>query len=68
MLPRLGARTDLAIEVITKTRSEYQTLDYAKLGLPKAPAIMIDDDVIVEGQTIDERELENLIELRKRAT
>lgn len=68
MLPRLGTRNDLAIEVITKTRSEYQTPDYAKIGLPKAPAIMIDNDVIVEGQSIDEKELENIIERRKEET
>ena len=59
MLPRLGAKYAIEIEVITKPRAEYRM----EAG-PKAPAIKIGDEVIVEGRDIEERELENLIEQR----
>ena len=53
----MGNKEDIAIEVISKPRPEYQSEAYAELGLPKAPAIMVGDDVIVEGRDIDEGEL-----------
>jgi hypothetical protein len=54
MIPRLGEQFGIEIEVISKPRGEYQTAAYAQLGLPKAPAIMIDNSVIVVGGDIDE--------------
>jgi hypothetical protein len=62
MLPRLGELfPNNAIEVISKPRQEYQTVAYAELGLPKAPAIMMAGEVIVEGRDIDESALEMAI-------
>lgn len=61
MLPRLGALFPDTIEVITKPRQEYQTMAYAELGLPKAPAIMADGETIVEGKDIDDSVLEMAI-------
>ncbi len=57
MLPRLGEKFDVHFEIVERPRHEYQSLAYADLGLPKAPAIMIGGDVIVEGRDIDEQEL-----------
>ncbi len=38
--------------------------EYSKLDLPKAPAIMIDKEIVVEGSDIDEDKLENIIRSR----
>ncbi|MDD5758695.1 MAG: hypothetical protein PHI06_06390 [Desulfobulbaceae bacterium] len=58
MLPRLGKLFPDAIEVISKPRQEYQTMAYAELGLPKAPAIMVGNEIITEGKDIDDSALE----------
>ncbi len=58
MLPRLGELFPDAIEVISKPRQEYQTMAYAELGLPKAPAIMVGNEIITEGKDIDDSALE----------
>jgi glutaredoxin len=57
MMPRLGEKFDIEIEVISKPRAEYKSGKYIASGLPKAPAIMIDDKVIVEGRDIKEEKL-----------
>ena len=61
MLPRLGELFPNAIEVISKPRQEYQTTAYAELGLPKAPAIMMGNEVVTEGKDIDDSTLETAI-------
>ena len=61
MLPRLGELFPNAIEVISKPRQEHLTMVYAELGLPKAPAIMVGDEIITEGKDVDDSVLENLI-------
>jgi len=61
MLPRLGELFPDAIEVISKPRQEYQTMAYAELGLPKAPAIMVGGEIITEGKDIDDSVLEMAI-------
>lgn len=61
MLPRLGKKFDLPIEVVSKPRDAYQSLTYADLGLPRAPAIMLGGEVLVAGRDIDEQELEEKI-------
>ncbi|MFZ5771859.1 MAG: NEPxGxxU motif selenoprotein TsoC [Thermodesulfobacteriota bacterium] len=64
MLPRLSEKFDIPFEVSERPRHEYQSLAYADLGLPRAPAIMIGGDVIVEGRDIDEQELEKILRQR----
>lgn len=56
MLPGLGAMEQVTVEVISKPRDEYSTAAHAATGLPKAPAIMIDDTVLVT-KDITEKEL-----------
>ena len=58
MIPRLGKKYGIEIEVISKPRAEYQSGEYITSGLPKAPAIMLGDRVIVAGRDISEHELE----------
>jgi hypothetical protein len=43
MMPRLGDRYQIDIEVTSKPNSEYQTDDYFALDLPVAPAVMVGD-------------------------
>ena len=62
MLPRLGEKYDIEVETISKPRAEYQTDEYLKLGLPPAPAAMVDDEVVVQGPTnISEQKVEAAI-------
>lgn len=55
MLPRLGEKYEIEIKVISKPRSEYQTAEYLKLGLPPAPAVMVSDEVVGQGPISEEK-------------
>lgn len=48
MIPGLGEKYGIEVEVISKPREEYASEAYSKLGLPVAPAIMIGEEVLVE--------------------
>ncbi len=61
MAPRLGAKHPLEIEMRSNPRAYYQSPEYMELNLPAAPAVMVGDEVIVEGSDIGERELECVI-------
>jgi hypothetical protein len=61
MLPRLGAKYKITIETISKPRADYQTDDYFVLDLPVAPAVMIEDEIIVEGADVSEGAIEECI-------
>lgn len=58
MMPRLGATYPIEIEVISKPKAEYQTDAYFELDLPVAPAVMVAEEIVVEGASISEREVE----------
>ncbi len=60
-MPRLGQKYELETEVISKPRAEYQTDEYFELDLPTAPAVMVDDEIVVEGSDVAEDKLENVI-------
>ena len=57
-MPRLGEKYPIEIEVTAKPKSAYETDEYFALDLPVAPAIMVGDDIVVEGADIDEHEVE----------
>ena len=61
MLPRLGEKYDIEVEVISKPRAEYQSPDYLKLGLPPAAAAMVADEVVAQGADISEEKVEAAI-------
>ena len=61
MLPRLGEKYDLDIEVISKPRAEYNTDEYFALDQPCAPAVMVGEEIVVEGADIAEEKLEAVI-------
>ncbi len=61
MASRMGERKDLDIEITSRPRDEYQTEAYLKTGLPKAPAIMVRDEIVVQGRDMAEEELDAVI-------
>ena len=61
MMPGLGEKYDIEIETISKPRAEFSGAEYLETGLPKAPAIMVGDEVVVQGADISEEKLEAFI-------
>lgn len=61
MLSRLDGRQGIETEVISKPRAAYASGVYLAEALPKAPAIMIDDEVVVAGRDLSDQELEAAI-------
>jgi hypothetical protein len=61
MMLRLGQKYPLDIEVTSKPIAEYQTDEYFELDLPAAPAIMVGDEIVVEGADVEEHKLETVI-------
>jgi len=61
MIPRLGDKYDIDIEVIAKPIKEYMTDAYFELDLPVAPAIKVGDEIIAEGSDVEEDKLEAAI-------
>ncbi len=58
MIPGLGDKYDIKIEVTSKAIAEYLTDEYFALDLPVAPAIMVGDDIITEGTDVDDHVVE----------
>ena len=58
MMPRLGDKYDIDIEVTSKPKDDYLTDEYFALDLPVAPAIMVDDEIVTEGKDIDDHTVE----------
>ena len=46
MMPGLGEKYSIEIETISKPRSDYQTEEYRSSGLPSAPAILINGELV----------------------
>jgi hypothetical protein len=61
MMPRLGQKYEMEVEILSKPIAEYNTDEYFELELPVAPAIMVDDQIVVEGSDVSEEKLENAI-------
>jgi hypothetical protein len=61
MMPRLGTRYEIDIETIEKPKDEYMTDEYFELDLPVAPAVMVGEEIAVEGTDISEDKLEDAI-------
>ncbi|MCG8565473.1 MAG: hypothetical protein MI747_10375 [Desulfobacterales bacterium] len=57
-MPRLGKEYPVEIETMSRPKAEYHTDEYYELDLPVAPAIMVGDVIVTEGQDVDEAELE----------
>ena len=61
MMPRLGQKYQVECEVISKPIAEYQTDEYFELDLPAAPAVMVGEEIVVEGADVEEHKLEAVI-------
>jgi hypothetical protein len=61
MMPRLGSKYEIEIEVTSKPIADYQTDEYFELDLPVAPAVMVGDEIVVEGSGISEEKVETAI-------
>ncbi len=61
MMPRLGATYPIEIEMTSKPIADYQTDEYFELDLPVAPAVMVGDEIVVEGSGISENKIEAAI-------
>lgn len=60
-MPRLGQKYEIEIETTSKPIAEYQTDEYFELDLPTAPAVMVGEEIVVEGADVDEDKLEAVI-------
>lgn len=60
-MPGLGRKYDIDIETISRPREEYQTDEYFELDLPAAPAVMVGEEIVVEGSDVSEADLESVI-------
>ena len=61
MIPSLGTKYHIQIETISKPKAEYLTDDYFELDLPVAPAVMVGDEIVVEGSDVSQEKLEYAI-------
>lgn len=57
----MGSKYGIEIEVVVKPRGEYQTDAYFQLDLPVAPAIMVGEEIVIEGKGMDEHAVERAI-------
>lgn len=61
MMPRLGKTYDIEVEVMERPKEEYMTDQYFELDLPVAPAVMVGEEILVEGTDVSEDKLEEAI-------
>jgi hypothetical protein len=61
MIPGLGDTYEVEIETIAKPKDEYMTDAYFELDQPVAPAVMVGDEIVVEGTDVSEVDLEKVI-------
>lgn len=57
-MPRLGKKYPVEIDITSKPQSEYETDEYFALDLPVAPAVMVGDEIVVEGTDVSDHDLE----------
>ena len=62
MMPMFGEKyKDIEIEIMSKPMTEYQNDEYFELELPVAPAVMVADEIVVEGVNISQDKVETVI-------
>ena len=54
----LGEKYDIDIETMSKPKAEYVTDEYFELDLPVAPAVMVGEEIVVEGSDVSQYEIE----------
>ena len=61
MIPVLGQKYEIDIEVMSKPKADYMTDEYFELELPVAPAVMVGDDIVGEGSDVAQNAIETAI-------
>lgn len=61
MMPVLAERYDVEIETISKPSEEFNTDEYFELDLPVAPAVMVGEEIVMEGSDVTDEKLEEVI-------
>ena len=61
MMPSLGQKYQIDIEVTSKPKADYMTDEYFELDLPVAPAVMVGDEIVVEGEDVSDHKVETVI-------
>ena len=61
MIPVLGQKYEIDIEVMSKPKADYLTDDYFELDLPVAPAVMVGDEIVAEGSDVAQSAIETAI-------
>ena len=61
MIPVLGQKYEIDIEVMSKPKSDYMTDEYFELDLPVAPAVMVGDEIVAEGSDVAQNAIEAVI-------
>jgi len=61
MIPGLGTKYDIRIEITSKPKADYMTDEYFELDLPVAPAVLVGDEIVVEGADVSQEKLESTI-------
>jgi len=61
MMPKLDEKYDIEIEVTSKPKQEYLTDEYFALDLPVAPAVMVGEEIITEGEDVEDYKVEAAI-------
>jgi len=61
MMPGLGEKYEIDIETVSKAKADYLTDEYFELDLPVAPAVMVGEEILVEGNDISQDTLESAI-------
>jgi hypothetical protein len=51
-MPGLGEKYSIKIETTSKPKADYMTDEYFELDLPVAPAVMVGDEIVVEGEDV----------------
>ena len=52
---------DIEIQVTSKPKADYMTDEYFELDLPVAPAVMVGEEIVVEGSDVPKIEIEAAI-------
>ena len=60
-MPRLGAKYDLEVVSITRSREEYQGEAHRATGLPAAPAVMVENEIAAQGPSLSDEGVEAVI-------
>ena len=60
-MPRLGAKYNLEVETVSKSREAYLAAAYVATGLPAAPAVMVENELAAQGPNLSDEGVETVI-------